>query len=287
MRSTNFLKICLALNSDVGEALSNFLFECGALGIIENENELEAYFNGSLKAESILTPLKRYMHSLQAVLSRDIDISISTERIPQRDWNAEWKNSLRPIFVTENILVKPSWTQLSTPVPRIVLEIDPEMAFGSGEHATTKLTLRLIEKNVQPHSTLLDVGTGTGILAIAALKLGAHRAYAFDIDPIAAQTAWRNAQKNGVSRNFFVFAGMHTAIRQHHFDLIAANVSRLQIVSLLPHFADLLVSNGLCLLSGLLEGEEQMIRSACRENGFAVQIVLREQEWLAFETRKK
>ncbi|MBN1481295.1 50S ribosomal protein L11 methyltransferase [candidate division KSB1 bacterium] len=287
MRPKHYLKICIQLNSDIRESVSNFLFENGARGIIEKENELEVYFDNGSGEETVLVSLHKYIRSLQAVLGRDINSSISTEMVPQRDWNAEWRRSVQPIRVTENILIKPSWIHLAEGYPPVVLEIDPEMAFGSGEHATTKLTLRLIEKNIHPHDTLLDIGTGTGVLAIAALKLGASYAYAFDIDPIASQTAQQNARKNGVADHFFVYAGTLDAIRQRYFDMVAANVNRLPIIRMLPQISALLVSDGVCLLSGLLESEEQMIRQACRKNELSVNFLLHEQEWLAFETRKK
>ena len=285
MKAQDFLQIRVAVTLGIREAVSNFLFENGALGIVEGENELLGYFDNSKPEEEILYPLFTYLNSLREIVE-DFDIVVSTETIQNRDWNAEWKKSLRPLAVTEKILIKPSWVEKPSPAPPIVVEIDPEMAFGSGEHTTTQMTLQLVEKNVRSNTRLLDIGTGTGILAIAALMLGADAAFVFDIDAVAAQTAQRNAKKNGVAERFFAFAGTLDAVRDRGFDIIVANVNRSQIVPMLKRMSELLPKNGVCLISGIMKGEEQIIRDTCRPIGLTIDSLLFEQEWLAFETRK-
>ncbi|MBN1464462.1 50S ribosomal protein L11 methyltransferase [candidate division KSB1 bacterium] len=287
MQARSFLQVRIRVNAEIAEAVSNFLFENGASGIAEQENELLAYFDASVREKDIVDPLNTYLSSLQQLLHTDANLTIATEILPQRDWNEEWKKSLRPIRITDNMLVQPSWLAKPIPAPPIVIEIDPEMAFGSGEHATTQLTLQLIEKNVHPDCTVLDVGTGSGILAIAALLLGAGSAVAFDTDAIAAQTARHNAIKNGVSGRLCAFAGTLDALQDRYFDLIVANVNRTQILNMLRRMAGLLDGNGLCLLSGILTEEEEMISVACHQNGLTVESIISDKEWLAFETRKR
>ncbi|MBN1560598.1 50S ribosomal protein L11 methyltransferase [candidate division KSB1 bacterium] len=287
MKAQDFLQIRVQVHSEIADVVSNFLFENGAYGIAEQENDLLAYFDGSIKEEDLLRPLFTYLNSLRELVKTDFDIVVATEIVPQRDWSEEWKKTLHPVRITENMVVKPSWLDPPAPAPPVLIEIDPEMAFGSGGHSTTRMMLRLIEKNVHSAITLLDVGTGSGILAIAALMLGADTAFAFDIDAIAAQTARRNADKNGVSGRFYAFAGTLDAVRDQHFDLILANINRTQILKMLKRLYELLAPGGLCLLSGILDSEEEMIRNACRQSGLTIETSLSEQEWLAFETRKR
>lgn len=287
MKSQDFLKICINVNDDCKEALANFVFENGALGIIEQDDELHAYFDSIQNETAIRESLDDYIRSLRWLHTSLPDINVRTEKIENRDWNAEWKNSLGPIFVSEQVLIKPTWVPTPEPAPHVVIEIDPEMAFGSGEHATTKLTLQLIEKNIRPNIKMLDIGTGTGILAIGALKMGAALVYAFDIDPVAAQTAQRNAEKNHVAKQCLVFTGTLDAVRLQQFDIITANVNRLQILKMLPQISARLAPAGIFLISGILDSEEAAIRDACRGNKLSVGAVIKEQEWLAFETRKE
>ena len=270
----------------VQEAVSSFLFDQGAQGIWEHESQIIGYFPATIDEEQLLNETITYLHQLREVMSLDFDIDVALQELPQQDWNAEWKSRLKLLPVSDRILVKPTWVELPPDAPEIVIEMDPEMAFGSGEHATTRLTLQLIEKNLQPGMILLDVGVGTGILSIGALKLGARRVVAFDVDPIATETAARNAAKNGIRKDFYCFTGTLDALCRGHFDLIAANVNRGQIIRMLPYMKELLKPGGLCLLSGILDSEEELIVDACRTVKLDIISVSREKEWLAFETRK-
>ncbi len=283
----DFIKICVDVNPDIREAVANYLFESGAAGLVEDNNELHAYFDHSFDEDLIISQIMTYLTSLRDLLDSGFDIVVSSEKVPHRDWNAEWKSSLQPIAITDNILIKPTWVDAPDPHPPIIIEIDPEMAFGSGEHSTTKLTLQLIEEHLLPESRVLDIGTGTGILAIGALKLGASQVIGFDIEAVAAHTAFRNAEKNGVSDRFQSYAGTLDAIPNGPFDMITANVNRLQIIKMLPHMYNVLADDGVCLISGILDIEEQMIINACLDHHLVVKDVRREQEWLAFETRKR
>ena len=287
MKSKNFLQVHVQVTRDISEAVSDFIFGLGAGGIVEEPNELVASFDESFDASTIREALETYLHSLRDLLKITFPISIKTETLENRDWSAEWKKTLKPLEISDTILIKPTWVDTPTPAPPIIIEIDPEMAFGSGEHATTRMTLQLVEKTIQPNSRVLDVGTGTGILAIGALKLGADQVYGFDIDPIAAQTAFRNAEKNGVADRFKSYAGSIDAVRLDPFDMIMANVNRTQIINMLPQMNRLLAADGVLIISGILDTEEQRICDACEHENLNIIEIRHEQEWLAFETRKR
>lgn len=287
MQGKNYLQVRVRIHPDISEVVADFLFALGAGGILEEQDELHAYFDDSYDAATIRDSLASYIESLPNSRGANSPLSIKTDILENRDWNAEWKKSLKPLFVSDTILIKPTWVDTPEPAPPVVIDIDPEMAFGSGEHATTRMTLQLVEKNIQPQARVLDVGTGTGVLAIGALKLGAASVIGFDIDPIAAQTAYRNAEKNNVADRFESYAGDIDAVRLDPFDLILANVNRTQIIKMLPRMNALLKTSGALLISGILDSEEHLIRNACADQNLIITEMRQEQEWLAFETRKR
>ncbi len=287
MKSQYFLQLRVLVTEDTSEVVADFLFGFGATGLQEEQNELHAFFEQPFEQEPIINALTTFLNSQQALHHIAFPISIQADVLENRDWTAEWKKTLKPLKVSENILIKPTWVDTPQPPPPIIIEIDPEMAFGSGEHATTRMTLQLAEKNFRPHLRVLDVGTGTGVLAIGALKLGAAMVCGFDNDPIAAHTAWRNAEKNNVTDRFTTFAGDIYALRLEPYDLILANVNRTQIINMLPQMKKLLAQDGVLVISGILDTEEQLIRDSCAEHGLSITDMRREQEWLAFETRKR
>ena len=287
MNAPFYYQLSIAVVPETKEAVSNFVFENGAQGLEEKEQRIIAYFPSAIDDMALLNALPAHLHELRDLVDVDFDIKIEFEEIEQRDWNAEWKSRLKPLRVSNKILIKPTWVDMPNNAAEIVIEIDPEMAFGSGEHATTRLTLQLVEKNMQPGLAVLDVGAGTGILSIGALKLGAGSVIAFDVDPVAPPTAKRNAAKHFVAERCHLFTGGVDAVGRGRFDLIAANVNRGQIVKILPRLSELLQSSGRCLLSGILDVEEAIIRSACGRAGLVVLDVRQEKEWLAFDTRKE
>jgi ribosomal protein L11 methyltransferase len=287
MKTKYFLQVHVQVTPENSEAVSDFLFGLGAAGLVEENNELVAFFDEPFDEQNLHASISNYLDSLQELYKSDMPISIKTNVLENRDWNAEWKKRLKPLVVSDNILIKPTWVETPIPAPPIIIEIDPEMAFGSGEHATTRMTLQLVEKNILPNSRVLDVGTGTGILAIGALKLGAAVVYGFDTDPICPPTAQRNAHKNRVGERFKTFVGAIDTVRLDPFDMIMANVNRRQIINILPQLNALLADNGVLLISGILDTEEQMICHACEKENLKVTEIRREQEWLAFETRKR
>lgn len=286
MNAPFFYQLAIRIVPDIQEAVCNFIFENGAQGLEEKEGRIIAYFPSSIDEQAVVNALAAYVHELRDMLDLDFDMEIEIAKMAQRDWNAEWKSRLQLLPVSDRILIKPTWVEMPKNPPEVVIELDPEMAFGSGEHATSRMTLQLVEKNMRPGLAVLDVGVGTGILSIGALKLGARSVIAFDVDPVAPPIARRNAVKNHVADHCHLFTGGVQTIGRARFDLIAANVNRAQIVKILPRLSELLHQGGGCLLSGILDTEEDIIRAACLNAGLHVLDVRREKEWLAFETRK-
>ena len=252
------------------EWISYEMFELGASGIQELDNELLAFFTQGESIQALTMRISRALYRLRERLQLDWDVDFEIREQPVRDWRSEWKKNLAPVAVGRSLLIKPSWCEFPLHPPKYIVEIDPEMAFGSGTHSTTLLMLEALEDLVQPGFDVLDVGCGTGILSIAALKLGAASAVAFDIDPVAAQTTRRNAEKNNVDAHLNVFTGTLNTLVPRFFDLVLANVNRSQLEAMLPTISKLMKSATVCLLSGILDTERSLFSHVCRDNGFFI-----------------
>lgn len=211
-------------------------------------------------------------------------ISETTEAT--RDYNEEWEKSIQPILVGD-FFIRPTWSKEQIPVEAVLLEIDPKMAFGTGYHATTRLVLQNMPLYVGSGTRILDVGTGTGILSIAALKKGAGSALGFDIDEWSFNNAMENAVINGVAEHFEIRSGSFEVINEDEiFDLILANVNRNALLDMADNLTGHLKEGGVLMLSGLLSGEKEMILRN-RKFGSLIQIGEdQEGEWIVMIFRK-
>ncbi len=210
---------------------------------------------------------------------------VTVSRIENIDWNAEWEKTIRPIRVGRRIVIAPSWHPHAAGPDDVVLTIDPKMSFGTGYHESTRLIIRMLEDDVRPGARVLDIGTGTGVLAIAALKLGAASAVGVDIDEWSDMNARENAVINGVSADVTIIRGTLADISPGTFTLILANIQRSVLVRLMPEMAARLAPSGTLLLSGLLLGDEEEIVREAQSAGLAVARRATENEWLALGLR--
>ncbi|MBD3377327.1 50S ribosomal protein L11 methyltransferase [candidate division KSB1 bacterium] len=270
----------IRLDAEWIDLLSLVLFDLGCTGVEEATGVIRAYFPEKALSLSDIEFRDLLAEKLQI---ESHHVRISKEWVVDRDWNAEWKQNYHCIRITQKILVRPSWEPLPKEVPACVIDLDPEMAFGTGTHATTQLVMQFIEERITPGDRILDVGTGTGILSIAALKLGASYAIGFDIEEVAALTAVNNARKNSVQDRFFSFCGHLNALRPRPFDMIFANVNRQVLLTLLPLFKERLANNGTLLLSGILASEREILKNSIESLHFFIREIRPLDEWLAFD----
>ena len=202
----------------------------------------------------------------------------------EEDWSEKWRRGLKPRRVGRRMVITPTWITPETRAGDIVLTIDPEMAFGTGEHATTRSSLRLAEAAIHGGERVLDVGTGSGILAIAAALLGANTVVAVEADADALLNAEDNVQRNAPGTSIeLVHAMVDTAYlertRADGFDVILANVLSGVLQPLLPAFYDALKPGGKLVLSGILESEGDMMLAAAIDAGFVLEREELEDEW--------
>ena len=207
--------------------------------------------------------------------------AITLTPVADQNWNQTWEETIRPIRVTERIVITPTWHHFPAGPGDIVLTIDPKMSFGTGYHESTRLMLVLLERHLTAGARVLDAGTGTGILAIAALKLGAASALGFDIDEWSYANAVENARLNGVSGLFTVRQCDLPSVTESGFDLIAANIQKNVIETMLPGLVSRLGPAGTLLVSGLLTGDRDSILASLTGAGLVIADERREGEWIA------
>ena len=179
--------------------------------------------------------------------------------LEEKNWNAEWESSINVIQVSDRFVIRPTFREYIPKGDEIVLTIDPKMSFGTGEHETTKLMIRAIEKFCSPNDVVLDIGTGTGVLAIAAVKLGAKSAIAFDNDDWCLENGIENCELNAVTNIVEIRTADVADIPETDFDLVLANIQKNPLLSLASQIVKKIKLNGILILSGLLNEDEEDI----------------------------
>jgi ribosomal protein L11 methyltransferase len=219
-------------------------------------------------------------------LEKENKVKFVVKELQEENWNEIWEKSIEPIEVGEKFVIKPTWKSYDKKSDRIVIQIDPKMSFGTGFHETTRLMLKAIEKYMKPGSKVLDVGTGTGILAIASIKLGAREAIGVDIDEWAYVNAIENAQLNDVKECFKIILGSIEDVVDRDFDFILANINRNAVVAMMSSFYDKLKDGGTLITSGYLDFEQGDIEENLRAFEFEIIDVFKEGEWIAVVSKK-
>ncbi len=237
------------------------------------------------EAAGILETLQARLPLLRQSLPDAGTLKISTAEAEQTDWSENWKKYYKPFRAGKRLVIKPSWETWDAQEGDLVVELDPGMAFGTGTHETTALCVEMIEEYYHGGS-FLDVGTGSGILAICAALLGAEDLTAVDIDPDAVRVARENVEKNGMSGKVDVREGDLIKGLDRSFGFAAANILA-PIVCLLcgPLFSHL-EKGSLFICSGILTEQEDMVRGALEESGYRILEVRRRKDWVAFASER-
>ena len=204
------------------------------------------------------------------------------------EWLYKWQEHFKPTKVGERFVVKPSWEEYDAEDGELVIEMDPGMAFGSGLHETTTLCIKALEKHIccADDAKILDVGTGTGILAIAASMLGAKSCLGIDIDVDAVRIAEENLERNGLSDKIELREGDLMEGVDFEADIIVANLMADLVIRLAPAAAEQLKPSGIFISSGILDIKEEVVTEAVRNAGFEIEEVLHDGEWCAVIARR-
>jgi ribosomal protein L11 methyltransferase len=227
--------------------------------------------------EARLRNLNQTINLTYKVIYHDID---------EQDWAESWKKYFYTEKITDKLVVKPSWRDYTPKPDEIILEIDPGMAFGTGTHPTTRMCIKLIEKLIRPCDFFLDVGCGSGILMIAAAKLGAAKMMGIDTDSVAVSVAVQNLLKNKVNPNMFeVKTGNLVSAVTGRFSMATANILSEIIVELLGGMPAVLEKNGIFICSGIIKSKQKMVEKRMAEKGFEVIDIAIEEEWVAIAAK--
>lgn len=206
---------------------------------------------------------------------------VTQASVNEEDWATAWKKYYFPTKIGERLVVVPSWETYEKGENEVVLTMDPGMAFGTGTHETTQLCMRLLEENVVPGAALLDIGTGSGILAVSALLLGAGRAVGVDIDEVAVRVAGENAAANGVSNRVDFIAGDLAEKVTGKFSIVTANIVADVIIRLIPDLYRFLEPGSVFIASGIIDARENDVTAALEAAGYRVSKRLASGGWVA------
>lgn len=215
-----------------------------------------------------------------------IDHKIETKGCEEEDWLNNWRQYFHPTPIGEKLLIRPTWRDNYDPGERIVLNIDPGLAFGTGNHETTRLCLETLEKYIHGGEKMLDVGCGSGILAIAGLLLGAKEALGVDIDQMAVKTAEENAQINGVADRFNVVCGNLTDKVSGKYDVIAANIVADAIIMLSSGVKNFMDENTVYIMSGIIDTRRDDVVNAIK-NDFEIVEEITDNGWVCLVAKAK
>lgn len=214
-----------------------------------------------------------------------IPYELATNGVEQEDWQNAWKKYYHAMDIGKRLAIVPGWEQYDT--DRTAITMDPGMAFGTGTHETTALCLEVLDERVRGGERVLDIGTGSGILAIAALKLGAAAAEGVDIDPMCVRTAGENAVRNGVEDRLTVLVGDLSDKASGVYDLITANIVAAAILSLAPHVPALLAPGAVFIASGIIDTRKEEVLAGLRAAGLEPFDVREKRGWVCIVCRKQ
>ena len=267
------------------EIVAGALTADGFDGFWEDGNVLRAYIGQERWNASRLEPLRALLTQITDRLALRAP-SLSLRIVVEENWNRRWEETVQPLRVTGRIVIAPTWHPYEAGPGDIVITIDPKMSFGTGYHESTRLIVALAERYTRAGIRVLDAGTGTGIIAIAALKLGARSAVGFETDEGGYENAEENARLNDVADRFTVLHGDIAAVPPGQFELVTANIQKNVIEEMLPALLDHLAPGGTLLISGILTADDDGMRAALRRAGLAVEEASSEAEWIAYAVRR-
>lgn len=266
------------------ELLSGIMWEFEITGLLENDDHITVFTSDYSSANEEQFNLVLMKLKNEKLIK---SFRIEKELLEDKNWNELWEKSREIIRVSDRIVIKPTFKEYSAKGNEIVLTIDPKMSFGTGEHQTTKLILRLLEKYVRKGMKVLDVGSGTGILAIASVKLGAAKAVAVDFDEICLENCKENCELNEVSDSVTIITGEIDDVKENDFDLILANIQKNVLLEIAEQIKLKLKSGGTVILSGLLESDKDVIEKKYHSLGFRFIQIEKMDEWIAVAIKKE
>ncbi|SDE78890.1 [LSU ribosomal protein L11P]-lysine N-methyltransferase [Fontibacillus panacisegetis] len=318
-------EITIHTTEEAVEMISNFLHEAGAGGVTieehvdnskprdtslgqwfeippndipEGEAKISGYFPEGTDIEAVIAEIKERTEELKEFNINPGDATISVRDVHEDDWANNWKQYFKPLRVSKRLTIKPTWEEYTPETAEEkIIELDPGMAFGTGTHPTTSLCLRTLEGVIQEGDEVIDVGTGSGILAIGACQLGASRVLALDLDPVAVSSAKENTKLNRLEDRIEVVESDLLSVLKNNGDssvsvtlpvrVVVANILAEIILLFIEDVYQALQAGGYYIASGIYKNKEQAVKEALLAAGFEIVNTAREEDWVAFVARKR
>ncbi|KAF6578229.1 MULTISPECIES: 50S ribosomal protein L11 methyltransferase [Paenibacillus] len=317
-------EITIHTTEEAIEMISNFLHEAGAGGVsIEESGSLnkprdtsygqwydrplndipegqaiiKGYFAEEVDMDRIRSQIEPRVEELRTFDIDPGEVQYELKTVDEDDWANAWKQYFKPLRVSDRLTIKPTWEDYEpASEEEKIIELDPGMAFGTGTHPTTSLCLRTLESVIKGGEEVIDVGTGSGILAIGAVKLGAKHVLALDLDPVAVSSARENTRLNGLEERITIKesdllsvlnASDPTLGIQLPVKLVVANILAEIILLFIDDVYKALQPGGIYIASGIWKNKEEVVETALKAAGFEIAEISRDEDWLAFVARKR
>lgn len=319
-------EVTLQTTEEAVEMISNFFHEHGAGGVSieetgslnrtrdtsfgqlydkpfndipEGDAVMKAYYPEMSDIEPILEQLSQFIEEIREYPINVGKASIVVKIVDDEDWANAWKQYFKPVAITNRLTIKPTWEDYVSKPGEIIIELDPGMAFGTGTHATTSLCLKTLEKFIQPDMDVIDIGTGSGILAIGAVKLGAKHVLALDLDPVAVVSATENVELNKLENQVTVVESDLLQVLKRSdkndvsglgvtlpVDLVVANILAEIILLFIDDVYEALKPGGIYITSGIIGQKAAEVEQALEKAGFKLIQTNRDQDWVAIAASK-
>lgn len=263
------------------------LYDPAMVDAMPDDVLVKAWFERGEKERETLEAVRAHLEQLRAQGGEVGTLALELTGVKDEDWSENWKKYYKPFRIGAHLVVRPTWEAYEAAPGDLVIELDPGMAFGTGTHETTSMCMQLLEKHLQEGMRVMDVGTGSGILAIAAARLGAREVLAIDIDPAAVKVARENIALNHVQDRVRAVEGDLCKSEAMPCDLAVANIVADAIRMLAAPLTRHLKKGGLLICSGIIREREQDVLEAALAAGYAVADRLEKGEWVALALRNE
>ena len=302
-------ELTITVSREAEEAVSNILIDLGSQGVAIDDSAdylgeagpfgevlpqvkqlntvaITAYYPETVNLEMIRQEVKEYLAQLRDFGLEIGETQLTTQQLAEEDWADNWKKYFEPARVTHDLTIVPSWTDYEVTTGEKIIKLDPGMAFGTGTHPTTKMSLFALEQVLRGGETVLDVGTGSGVLSIASSLLGAKDLYAYDLDDVAVRVAQENIALNAGTENIHVAAGDLLKGVDIEADVIVANILADILVNLTDDAYRLLKDEGYLIMSGIISEKWNLVRESAETAGFFLETHMIQGEWNACVFKK-
>jgi len=308
----DWIEVTVLTSSEATEAVAGFLYNCDVEGVsiedvadvefkkenlgfadfinesvltIEEGAMVKGYFKDSENFMNTLNYIKESVDKLGEFGFDKGEGIVTYHKVNEDDWANNWKQYYKPTKVGEHIVVKPTWEDYEEKPGEVVVELDPGMAFGTGTHETTRMCIKALEKKVKGDTTIFDIGTGSGILSIAAAKLGAKHVVGVDLDPVAVESAKKNLEFNKVN-NIEILYGDLMEVVEGKANIVVANILADIIMFLSEGVRAFIEDEGYFIASGILNTQRDKVADKLKTLDFIIEEVMEDGEWICIIAKK-